>query len=751
MGTGPTRSSDTRRGATVIAAESYAVILDPEYVGEYVIPAGITLLAPTNSDLGNGLAPAGDPITLLTAESTPIDTYSHPVDPGNGISREKIDVTGDDVAENWSGSPCGHSPGEPNCAAWETFPLLISEVMANPIVEYTGEYVELYNYGDRALNAKVFLFYDGDSYDVIKAYEGGSVMIPAESYAVLLDSDFAGEYTFPEGTVLLKTDNKTLGNGLSINDPAYILSWDLRTVDSYSFPFNPGNGVSAEKIDLFGDDVLGNWMSSPCGYTPGELNCASGEIELNLVLSEIMAHPLRDKTGEFVELYNAGEQRINCRVLYLTDMDTVDTLKSFKQSSTILEPGEYGLILDRSFRGDYVLPEGVITLTTDDYAIGNRLALNDPIIMLRWDWEPLDTYTYPFDPGLGISVEKVDLEEGDTEKNWAASTCSASPGLPNCVASSPFCDQSSACAVFDYCGPYAVDACHGLDPFFDGSCNEIAFSDLYCPGLDPEERAVLAGLCHESLLECTDADGDEYYLEYGDCDDANPDVFPGNPNGFCDCDDSDGYDGHLHIADEICADSIDNDCDWEIDEECVEVSCGQTLTDDAVLGDDLVCTTTAGTAALTIEAGITLDCAGHTITNFDAGRGMGIFVTADGASIVNCTVEDFDHGIYLYGSSGSTVLDSTAAGNSLYGIRVHGASHRNLLDGNTATGSNRGIFLSGGTADNTLIGNTACDNRSKDIYLESGGGAAAESDENICDTTRQYDDAGTTGCTYACP
>jgi len=57
--------------------------------------------------------------------------------------------------------------------------------------------------------------------------------------------------------------------------------------------------------------------------------------------------------------------------------------------------------------------------------------------MLRWDWEPMDTYTYPFDPGLGISVEKMDLEGGDTEKNWAASTCDASPGLPNCASSSP--------------------------------------------------------------------------------------------------------------------------------------------------------------------------------------------------------------------------------------------------------------------------------------------------------------------------
>lgn len=52
-------------------------------------------------------------------------------------------------------------------------------------------------------------------------------------------------------------------------------------------------------------------------------------------------------------------------------------------------------------------------------------------MLYRWDMEAMDTYTHHFDPGNGISVEKVDLEGGDTEENWVAAPGGNSPGLPN--------------------------------------------------------------------------------------------------------------------------------------------------------------------------------------------------------------------------------------------------------------------------------------------------------------------------------
>lgn len=57
----------------------------------------------------------------------------------------------------------------------------------------------------------------------------------------------------------------------------------------------------------------------------------------------------------------------------------------------------------------------------------------------------------------------------------------------------------------------------------------------------------------------TDADEDGSY-QAEDCDDENPDVYPG--------------------ADEVCGNEIDDDCDDAVDEEdCVEVDTGDPVTD----------------------------------------------------------------------------------------------------------------------------------------------------------------------------
>ena len=418
-------------GATIITPGGYGLILDPEYTDEYEIPEDATLLAPTNSDLGNRLS-TQDPITLLTAEGGIIDSYSYPFDPGNGYSAEKVIVTGDDSPDNWTGSPCVNSPGTDNCASYSSFPLVMSEVMANAVTEHTGEFVEFVNLGSYDINATAFRLYDGDSYDDIKAYYGAPTTVPPGGTGVVLDRDFAGEYTIPESAIILTTGNKTLGNGLSTNDPVYILTWDDREVDTYASPFNPGDGISVEKIDLLEPDSPDNWMQSPCGATPGDINCASGDIPIDVVLGEVMANPLNEKTGGFLELYNAGDRAYNCQTFIITDGDSEDGLKSYRGSSVMLEPGTYGIILDRSFRDDFVIPEGVITLTTYDYALGNKLSVADPIAIMNWNLEILDTYLYPFNPGNGFSAEKVDILGGDYPENWVTSPSptGSTPGLP---------------------------------------------------------------------------------------------------------------------------------------------------------------------------------------------------------------------------------------------------------------------------------------------------------------------------------
>jgi len=50
------------------------------------------------------------------------------------------------------------------------------------------------------------------------------------------------------------------------------------------------------------------------------------------------------------------------------------------------------------------------------------LAVQDPVYLHDATGVTLlDTYTFPVEAGDGVSVERVDLDVGDTEKDWAAS------------------------------------------------------------------------------------------------------------------------------------------------------------------------------------------------------------------------------------------------------------------------------------------------------------------------------------------
>jgi hypothetical protein len=248
--------------------------------------------------------------------------------------------------------------------------------------------------------------------------------------------------------VLMTTSDTTIGNALSVSDTVDLYEADgTHLIDSYLWPSNPGNAVSIERIAMAGAlDSDANWEASTCaaGSSPGLENCSSAtasgptvsDLYGDLLITEVMSNALTESTGEFIELYNSGTADIDLLHYVVYDGDAIDTIFGFTDPyDTILGAGEYAVILDADYAGEYTIPSGTLVLVTDDSTIGSGLATNDPIYLYEDNAVSfIDSYTFPFNAGNGISVERVDLAVGDTADNWAASECGAgsSPGATHC-------------------------------------------------------------------------------------------------------------------------------------------------------------------------------------------------------------------------------------------------------------------------------------------------------------------------------
>jgi len=157
--------------------------------------------------------------------------------------------------------------------------------------------------------------------------------------------------------------------------------------------------------------------------------------------------------------------------------------------------------------------------------------------------------------------------------------------------------------------------------------------------------------------------------------------------------------GHSCTSDSQC---ISNICNGN----CIAaptIACGDKINKSTTLTDNL---TNCQTKGLIIGAsGITLNCAGHSITGNNIVSSMGIDMNAplNGVTIKNCVVNNFYYGLFMGGADSNNIINSNFPGTSMGAYLT--SSNNNIFTNSKFSGPNGGIYLSVG-----VTGNKGCEN-----------------------------------------
>ncbi len=140
---------------------------------------------------------------------------------------------------------------------------------------------------------------------------------------------------------------------------------------------------------------------------------------------------------------------------------------------------------------------------------------------------------------------------------------------------------------------------------------------------------------------------------------------------------------------------------------------------------------------------VTLDCRGFTINGVTGTDSVGVRVTADGVTVKNCIISNFEIGINLEDSDGSTVTKNTLTSNIL-GIVLESGSDDNTITANTSTGSDRDGIMIMSSNFNKIARNTFIQNDNHGIRIENSENnmiTLNNATENILDGIMLFDDA----------
>jgi hypothetical protein len=410
-------------GMSILQPRQYAVVFDLDYFeqsGFYdmMIPDSALVLAVQDKTLGSGglLNSRAETIVLLDASNDTVATYKY--SPGNmpGHSDEKIDLLGDDSAENWGDSQKLHgTPGARNSISPLSFDLAIAmdsiiwapEKPARRDVVNVSFVVSNIGIASNELE-RVQLFADLNNDDN------------------LTEDELANE--IPLNLMLAPAQKETIA-----------LNWQ---------PAH--SGIIAMRIAIVAGADLQQENNSAHFQIP------VGYLQNDVAINEIMCAP-RDEDGEWIEIVNISDEVVNLQGWMMTDEKSISKPID---GDFFLFPGKMFLLaMDSSvtqFQTNFVKINGWPTLNNDE----------DTIRLLDFNRTVVDStrYFFPASAIPGTSLERINPRITDhSARNWGLSVAPAgsTPGRQNSIFTEEIPVQSK---LFAHPNPFSPDA-DGRDDF----------------------------------------------------------------------------------------------------------------------------------------------------------------------------------------------------------------------------------------------------------------------------------------------
>ena len=141
-------------------------------------------------------------------------------------------------------------------------------------------------------------------------------------------------------------------------------------------------------------------------------------------------------------------------------------------------------------------------------------------------------------------------------------------------------------------------------------------------------------------------------------------------------------------------------------------TCGQTVTESCTLKGNIA--SKRGTCFTVNSRGITINCAGYSISGNNRAGTYGIKITGRGGNTIqNCRITGFESGIYLSSTSRNKIINTRSYGNSVQGPSTLGngfqlyAASGNTFITSTADSNYQFGFLLSSSPDNTFINSTS--------------------------------------------